>query len=183
MTEAKGLSVTKVKTTKYFELLAKSEYKKAYRAIADQVLSAVKSNSRQLLVACSDPDNLPVVICAEALMQQLPRSAAQGLLKERRPQANPLEHFVDCLASDKPVLAKAATLKDNSSRVEQFTAHFKQMNKKQRGLCLDLLDKMMKNLIGALSKVTPTEELERYRTVKQSNEVLRKCVTNTKQGT
>ena len=64
LAEAKGLSATKVKTTKYFELLAKSDYKKAYRSIADQVLSAVKSNSKQLLIACSDPDNLPVVICA-----------------------------------------------------------------------------------------------------------------------
>ena len=48
-----------------------------------------------------------------------------------------------------------------------MTELFKGMNKKQRTPCFDLLERLIKNLIEVLGKITPKDEIERVRTIKK----------------
>jgi hypothetical protein len=100
--------------------------------------------------------------------KNLTRERALEILKARRPTANPLRQFVECLSNHTQSLilpnVKKPRAEDELTKKELMTQCFKELKKKSAEPCFELLDKLLKNIIDSQPE---SEESSKFRTVKK----------------
>ena len=131
-----GLSVSLIKMDDYQRHMQAQEFLKAFKSLSSQVVPILKQNSNLLCIVADDPD-LAAMLIAEFILQMnssVSNEQVVEIMKERRPQTNPLRQIEDCLKKQN-VTVQSKTSQIELTRRQHITNLFKQLKKDAREPC------------------------------------------------